>query len=248
MNDTQPDDAPRYGMSPAAGPVTLWSVVATVAACAVLATWWIVGDLDEPDGYMTVLTRPAIPRSAEIAVGVVALATLGTLVAWLLVRSVRWPFRRGWWLVLYLYALAGVCVGGWLRILTARTDGATAVWAVLSIGPLVVMTLIAATLWLFALLRRASVADDPALSPAEVQGLAYASFALSVGGSSPYIGFLVPFLPIAPGINAVILGTPAVRRLRRTELTPAKGLAIAGVAIGLVSILTNIPLWLGWWF
>lgn len=103
---------------------------------------------------------------------------LGTLVAWLLVRSVRRPFRRGWWLVLYLYALAGVCVGG----------------------------------------------------------------------SSPYIGFLVPFLPIAPGINAVILGTPAVRRLRRTELTPAKGLAIAGVAIGLVSILTSIPLWLGWWF
>lgn len=258
MNDTQPDDDPRYGMSPTAGPVTLWSVVATVTACAALATWWIVGNLneaggyDETDSYM-VRTRPTIPQPAEIAAGAAALATLGALVAWLLVRSARRPFRRGWWLVLYLYAFAGVGVGGSLRILTARTDGANigAGWAVLGIGPLVVMTLIAATLWLRALLRRAPVADDPALSPTEVQGLAYASFALSVGGLSPYFGFLVFSLPIVPGINAVILGTPAVRRLRRTELTPAKGLAIAGVAIGLVSILTYIPLFIpllrGWW-
>ena len=249
MNGKQPDDDPHYGMSPAAGPVTLWSMVATVAASAALATWWIVGNLDEADGAMTVLTRAAIPQSAEIAAGAVALGALGAVVAWLLVRSARRPFRRGWWLVLYLYAVAGVGVGGSLRILAASTYGANidAGLAVFSIAPVVVMTLIAATLWLFALLRRAPFADDPALSPAEVQGLAYASFALSVSGFSPI--FLVVLLPIVPWINAVILGTPAVMRLRRTELTPAKGLAIAGVAVGLASILTRIPLWLhGWWF
>lgn len=95
-----------------------------VALAVLVATWWLVGPLDEPGGWGSILKPPDVPTGLEVACGVVALVVIGVACLWFIAKHRSQRLQRGWPTVAALLALASFMIGGILRVVTARTVGA----------------------------------------------------------------------------------------------------------------------------
>ena len=105
------------------GPVLLAGCV-VVAVAVLVATWWLIGPLDEPGGWLYIVRPPDFPRHLELAVGIVAVVVIGLALLWAIVAHRSGRSQRGWSTVAVLLATAGFMIAGILRVVTAASYGA----------------------------------------------------------------------------------------------------------------------------
>ena len=133
-----------------------------VAVAVLVATWWLIGPLDEPDGWLYIIRPPDFPGHLELAVGVVAVVVIGSASLWAIFehRSGRLP--PGWSTVAALLAFAGFMTAGILRVVTAATYGANIGGGLLILfgSPFVGLSLVAAIFMSVRLLRSAPRRND----------------------------------------------------------------------------------------
>jgi hypothetical protein len=101
--------------------MTLVCAVLTIAIA--VATWWLVGDLSQPEpGYeLSYAFGPlTVDPAVERVLGIASIAVLAGALA--LLANARWRgLLRRWWSVLVPLAVVGVIVGAGLRVMTAGT-------------------------------------------------------------------------------------------------------------------------------
>lgn len=138
------------------GPVLLAGCV-VVAVAVLVATWWLIGPLDEPDGWLYILRPPNFPGHLEPAVGIAALGVVGLASLWVIIGHRNGRLPRGWTTVAVLFAVAGFMSAGILRVVTAASYGANIGGGMLILfgSPFVAVTLAAAILKSVRLLRSA---------------------------------------------------------------------------------------------
>lgn len=95
-----------------------------VAVAVLVATWWLIGPLDEPDGWLYIIRPPDVPGRLELTVGIVALVVIGLASLWAIVEHRSGRLQRGWSTVAVLLAIAGFMIAGILRVVTAASYGA----------------------------------------------------------------------------------------------------------------------------
>ena len=206
----------------------------------VIATWWIIGPLEEA-GSDYMLRPPNILPAAEQAAGVISLIAVGIVSLWALIQHRLRQIRTGWWIIAYLIALASFGTGAASRLVTARTSGANigGGMAILFGGPLIIGLLIGATVWATVLLYRDPQPYDPALSPREATALSTAALVVSTLG---LLGFILIVPPIIASITATVFGWPALRRIRHDPKIPGRGTAICALAIAMVNLVIFVLL------
>ena len=207
----------------------------TLAIAACVAAWWIVGPQHERGGYIQIVPPIVDSRWADLNAGVCGLLFVGGLSVALFIRHRRRPLRTAWWVVLYLYGLAGVGAGAGGRWVTAKTNGANIGGGLILIGgvPSLAVVLTGATWWSLALLKRERQPYDPGLSPTELRLLAFGALGIGIVAWTP-LGFLVMFFPLA--VTAIVFGGTAVLNLRGREQRTLKRAALSGIAVAAANI------------
>lgn len=202
-----------------------------IAAVAVaIATWWIIGLVDSSSGPDYLLRPPSIRHEAEVAAGVTALVIVGVVGIWAVVQNRRRPIRAGWWMVACLLMLAGFITGCGYRVITSGGHGANigGGMAIFFGGPLVLISLIGATMRSRSLLLRDPQCTTPDPSPKKPSYLSTAALVTSIVG---LFGGAIPFLPVVAATTAGTLGWIALRRIRHDPTVPGRGTAMAALAI-----------------
>ena len=133
-------------------------MVAAMSVAAAAVSWWLVGDLGKPH-YEDFIFRWVFGERHAAALGAIG-AVVGSLAA--LPIALRWrPERRAAAVPVALALLAGLCIGGGLRVVTARVVGANIGGAALMlVGPFVVAGLLIA-----AMAKSGRLLPDPQAGP-----------------------------------------------------------------------------------
>lgn len=119
------DDGVVDGETQAPRPWVARTALALLVLATPVATWWLVGDLDEELVDPDYLFRPlALSETTEVFIGVTATALVAVSALALLREHLRRPFTRRRCGALACLLLAGLVVGGSCRVLTAGVGGA----------------------------------------------------------------------------------------------------------------------------
>jgi hypothetical protein len=108
--------------TPARSHIATAAVILMVGS-ATLA-WWLIGDVSEPGGSMSILPAPPLSSAQSALAGVVGLIADAVAGRWLVNRSCRRQLAAAGGRLAILVGLVGFAVGSAGRVLTSRTVGA----------------------------------------------------------------------------------------------------------------------------